>query len=187
MKSRTLLHQFGMVAVIAIAFTLGVRTLPAQSRDSEEISKLLSLAKSHAVLLEQDASLLDSYTRTKIGWQSHAQKLSEIKEHINALGKVNKDLDDERALGSPWQQKAIDQIDPLLREMANVLTVTIMHLNDHPSQVHLSAYRDYAHANSELASKTAGMIRDFVDYDEAKSKAESLEAKLELSTSEKTD
>ena len=31
------------------------------------------------------------------------------------------------------------------------------------------------------------MIRDFVDYDEAQSRAESLEAKLELSTSEKTD
>jgi hypothetical protein len=187
MGTRTLLHQFGMVAVMAIAFTLGVRTMPAQSQDSEGISKLLALAKSHAAQVENDAATLESYTRSKVGWQSNAQKLSEIKEHINALGKVNKDLDDERALGSPWQQKAIDQIDPLLREMANVLTVTIMHLNDHPSQVHLSAYRDYAHANSELASKTAGMIRDFVDYDEAKSKAESLEAKLELSTSEKTD
>jgi hypothetical protein len=61
------------------------------------------------------------------------------------------------------------------------------HLNENPSRIHLSAYREYAHSNSELASKTAGMIRDFVDYDEAQSKAESLEAKLELSTSEKTD
>ena len=187
MKVRTLLHQFGMVAFMAIAFTLGVRALPAQSQDSEAVSKLLVQAKREAVLAEHDADLLHSFTMSKLNWQSHADKLTEIADHINALGKLNKDLADQRALGSAWQQKAVDQIDPLLRQMADQLTATIKHLKENTSRVNLPAYREYAHANYELASKTAGMIRDFVDYDEAQSRAESLEAKLELSTSEKTD
>ena len=64
--------------------------------------------------------------------------------------------------------------------MADLLTLTINHLNDNPSQVHMQAYRDYVKANCELTSGIAEMIDDFVNYDEAKSKAESLEQKLEL-------
>ena len=48
----------------------------------------------------------------------------------------------------------------------------------------MQAYRDYVQASYELANKTAGMIRDFVDYDEAQSKAASLEAKLNLAASD---
>ncbi len=187
MKVRTLLHQFGMVAFLAIGFILGVRALPAQSQDSEAVSKLLVQAKREAVLAEHDADLLHSFTMSKLSWQSHADKLTKIADHINALGKLNKDLADQRALGSAWQQKAVDQIDPLLRQMADQLTATIKHLKENLSRVNQPAYREYAHANYELASKTSGMIRDFVDYDEAQSRAESLEAKLELSEPEKSE
>ena len=187
MKVRTLLHQIGMVAFMVIAFTLGVRALPAQAQDSDAVSKLLVQAKSEAVLAEQDADLLHSYTMSKLSWQSHADKLTEIADHINALGKLNKDLAEKRALGSAWQQKAVDQIDPLLKQMANQLTATINHIKVNPTQVNRPAYREYTQANYELARKTAGMIRDFVDYDEAQSRAQSLEAKLELSEPEKND
>lgn len=186
MKGRSILHRLGILAMLLV-FVAGLRSMPAQSPDSEEISRLLALAKSEAVLAEDDAAALDSFARSRLSLQSQAAKLNQIAKHINALGKTNKELSDQRANGSPWQQKAIDQIDPLLREMADSLTATIKHLNENPSKIHMSAYRDYAHANYELASKTAGIIRDFVDYDEAQSKTEALEAKLELSTSEKVD
>jgi hypothetical protein len=187
MKGRTMLYRFGALAALALIFAMGSRMMPAQSADSEEISKLIEQAKIHVVFLEDDAATLDSFTRSKLSWQAHLSQLNVIREHINALGKVNKELTDQRAMGSPWQQKAIDQIDPLLREMADLLTTTIKHGNERPSRLHMPAYRNYVHANYELASKTAGMIRDFVDYDEAQSKAQSLEAKLDLPTSEKTD
>jgi light-regulated signal transduction histidine kinase (bacteriophytochrome) len=115
-----------------------------------------------------------------VSWQLHAEQLQRIREHVNELGQLNKQLSDSRAERSPWQQTAIDQVDLRLREMADLLTVTINHLNDNPSQVHMQAYRDYVKANCELTSRIAEMIDDFVDYDEAKSKAESLEQKLEL-------
>lgn len=187
MKVRTIVHRFGTLAVLATIFAIGSRMMPAQSPDSEEISNLLIQAKSHAVQAEDDAATLDAYARSKLSWHSHGTKLNEIREHVNALGKVSKELADQRASGSPWQQKAIDQIDPLLKEMADVLTTTIKHLNDHPSQVHLPKYREYAHASYEVTARTAGLIRDFVNYDEAQSRAESLEAKLELSEPEKIE
>jgi hypothetical protein len=103
-----------------------------------------------------------------------------MRKHVNDLGRTVKSLNDAKAEGSPWQQEAIDRIDPLLQQMADQLSTTIKHLNDHKNQIHFQNYRDYTAANYELASRTAGMISDFVDYGKAKAKAESLERKLEL-------
>jgi hypothetical protein len=67
-----------------------------------------------------------------------------------------------------------------LRELADVLTATINHLNDNQTLIHMQAYRDYVAANARLTGKIAKMITDFVEYDEAKSKAEALEQDLAL-------
>jgi len=181
MRIQSMIRNFSL-AVLALALASGTSIGFAQTADSEQISNLLKQAKSHAVLAEHDAATLESYTRSKVSWELHGRQLSRIKEHVNELGQLNKQLSDLRAEGSPWQQVAIDQIDRRLREMANLLTATINQLNHNPSQVHMQAYRDYVKANCELTSRIAKMIEDFVDYDEAKSKAESLEQKLELPT-----
>jgi len=183
MRIQSMLRNLSGLAVLALALTAGTVAGSGQTADSEKISNLLSQAKSHAVLAEDDAAKLESYTRSKLGWQSHADELERIKEHINELGRLNKQLGDYREEGSAWQQKAIDQIDVSLREMADLLTVTINHLNDNPTRIHMQAYRNYVKANSELTGKIAKMIGDFVDYDEAKSNAEALEQRLELPAS----
>ena len=90
MKVLSTLYRFGSLAALALIFTVGSRTLPAQSPDSEAVSKLLVQAKSEAALMEYDAALLDSFTRSKVSWESHAGKLNEIAEHINALGKLTR-------------------------------------------------------------------------------------------------
>lgn len=184
MNSFKILLRFSTFALVALFFTMGSRILSAQSPDSAEISKLLAQAKSHAVLAEDDAATLDSYTNSKLSWESHGEMLNQMREHVNALGKVSKQLVDKRAMGSKWQQKAIDQIDPLLREMAERLSATIKHMGENTKRLHMPAYREYVHSNYEVANKTAGMIRDIVEYDEAQSRAESLEAKLELKETE---
>ena len=181
MRIQSMIRNFSL-AVLALALASGTSIGFAQTADSEQISNLLKQAKSHAVLAEHDAATLESYTRSKVSWELHGRQLSRIKEHVNELGQLNKQLSDLRAEGSAWQQVAIDQIDRRLREMANLLTATINQLNHNPSQVHMQAYRDYVKANCELTSRIAKMIDDFVDYDEAKSKAESLEQRLELPT-----
>jgi hypothetical protein len=102
-----------------------------------------------------------------MSWQLHAEQLQRIREHVDELGQLNKQLSDPRAEGSPWQQTAIDPVDPRLQEMADLLTVTINHLNDNPSQAHLPAFRDYGKVNCELRSRIAEKIDDFVDYEGA--------------------
>ena len=178
-------RAFGGTAMVALLLAVGAATLAAQATHSDKIAELLSQAQIHAVLAEDDAAALENSSRSKLSWKSHSAKLHQIREHINDLGKVSKQLMDVRAEGSPWQQEAIDRIDPLLRDMASQLTATIQHFNDSPSSIHMKPYRDFARANHDAANKTAEVIKDFVEYDEAKSKSESLEKKLALPADDK--
>ncbi|MGD0226146.1 MAG: hypothetical protein ABSF71_27760 [Terriglobia bacterium] len=51
---------------------------------SEGVSSLLSQVKTEAIALEQDSDELAVWTQAKkLSWQSHATKLSTIKEHRN--------------------------------------------------------------------------------------------------------
>jgi DNA repair ATPase RecN len=185
MKSQSIFRVSGGLAAFALLLAMASPFAATQTADSEQISKLLSEAKSHAVLADDDAATLESFTNSQFSWKTHAATLVAMKGHINELGKVSKQLNDLRDQASPWQHLAINQIDPLLRDMATQLTATINHLNDNPSRIHLQPYRNYAHANHDLASRTAEVISDLVEYDKAKSKTESLEQNLELPAANK--
>jgi phosphatidylserine/phosphatidylglycerophosphate/cardiolipin synthase-like enzyme len=180
MKTASILRISLGLAVVALFLVIKGPVAVAQNADSAEISSLLSDAQHHAVLLDDDASTLQSYTRSKLHWQSHAQQLEAMKTHVNNLGKISAQLSDLRSEGSPWQQQAIDHINPLLKEMADHLTATINHLNDHQSQIHMPAYQDYARGNYELASRISELINDYVNYDKARSQSMAFEQKLQM-------
>jgi len=57
----------------------------AQISDSKAITDLLKEAKAHAVLAEEDAQTLESYTRSTLSWQSHGNRLEEMRVHANDL------------------------------------------------------------------------------------------------------
>lgn len=115
MKSRSVFRTSGSLAVLALLLAMNSPFTAAQIADSEEISNLLLNAKSHAILADNDAATLESYTNSKLPRQTHAAKLQDMTEHVNGLVRVSKQLNNVREKGSPWQQTAIDQIDPLLR------------------------------------------------------------------------
>ena len=176
---RTLLKRLKRTAILGLLL-LSPAFAKAQIADSSAITDLLKEAKAHAVQAEDDAVTLESYTRSTISWQSHGNRLTEMKVHANDLINDFNKLKSMRPGGSPWQQEAIDRIDPLLHEMADHLQATIDHFNDNKNRVQMPPYRDYAKANRELMNKTNQLISDFVAYGEARTKANSLEKSLEL-------
>jgi len=92
MKFRTVLFRIGTLGAAALILIVNAQKMPAQVADSEEISKLLIEAKSHAVLAENDAESLESFTYSQRSWQQHGYKLAAIRVHVNDLGKVSKHL-----------------------------------------------------------------------------------------------
>lgn len=180
MKKRAITSVIGPALFAACCFLFPAAIRGAAPADSPEIAKLLADAKSEAYELKADSEDLDSFTKSKLTWQSHASKIEMIKDHVNASGKLLAKLKDVEALGSPWQQEAIIRIEPLLRELANNTEATIDYLNENKNKVHFQEFRDYVKANYELATDLESLIRDFVNYGETKGKFERLKSKLEV-------
>ncbi len=175
---RTSLLTLALIALFALV--AGPSYASAQTKDSPEISRLLNEAKSYAVQADRDATELQSFTNSRLTWETHADQLELIKGHVNNMGQLLRQMQDIKSEGSPWQQDAIDRIEPLLRQMADQLTATIEHGNEYPNRVHMMKFKNYVRACAELASQTSRLISDIVAYDQAQSKAQMLEQKLEL-------
>lgn len=148
--------------------------------DSDKVSQLLSEAKSQAYQISADAAMLESYTRSPVLWESHTSAVEQMKAHINEAGRTLAKLEDVRANASPWQVIAIDRIHPLLKEIASNTNAAIGHLNKSPKRINRPEYRDYVVAIADVSNKLAGLVADFVDYGQTKSKLERLTLKLEL-------
>ena len=151
----------------------------ADNPDSEQVSKLLSEAKTMAFELKEDAVTMESYTRMNVSMESHAAAINQVKDHINALTKQTAKLKDARGTGSPWQQTAIDRITPFLEELGGYTYAVIEHLNGEVKHTPAD-YKDYLQANADYATDLAAMIADFVDFGRSKDRMERLASKLEI-------
>ena len=164
-----------LALVLAIPITVSPVLWAARaSNDSAEITALLADAKSEAGLLKQDTEDMESFTRSNSSWQSYAITINKVKQHVNELGDLSSKLNNARSGGSPWQQDAIDRINPLLKELATNVEATINQLNQHQSLVHSSHYKEYVQATHEQATNVASLISDYVEYGKSKDKMEAL-------------
>lgn len=151
----------------------------AETPDSEQVSKLLSEAKTMAFELKEDAVTMESFTRMNVSMESHAAAINQIKDHINALTRQTAKLKEARKAGSPWQQTAIDRITPFLEELGGYTYAVIEHLNGEVKHTP-AEYKDYLQANADYATDLAAMIADFVDFGRSKDRMERLAGKLEI-------
>jgi len=149
------------------------------SGSSEEIRQLLSQVKTEAMALERDSEELAAWTGVQqLSWESHARKLSSIKDHINQAGKLLAQINEARKGASPWQHEAIDRIYPILKELADNTEATINHLNDNSAHIHFTAYQDYAQAGYDLSKELAALVADYVEFGEHEEAFRSLQEKL---------
>jgi len=178
MKSFTFGNVIARLAILALL--LPVSLLSAQNPDSPAVTRLLEQVKSHSALADRDAETLTSYTRSGVGWRNHGAQLTLIKEHVNDLIEDGNQMSAMRDEASPWQQDAIDRINSVLPEMSSHLSATIDHLNDNQNRTHMKAFLDLVRTNQTIIHNAHEIISDYVDYSEAKAKADALAKELQL-------
>lgn len=181
MNKRNLIVWMTPVAVLLAGFATAapVAAKVAEAPDSEQVSKLLSDARTTAFQLKEDAETMETFSRMDISWQSHALAINQIKEHVNALTREAAKLKDARNGASPWQKAAIDRIGPYLEELGGYTTAIIERLNGDKTHT-VAQYQDYLEANADYASDLCAMISDFVDYGKTRQRVDRLASKLEI-------
>jgi hypothetical protein len=180
MKKQNSIARVGASAFLLTGFLAASSVMTAaDAPDSEQVSKLLSEAKTAAFQIKEDAIIMESYTRVDVSLESHAVAINLVKDHVNELGRVVNKLNEAKGSASPWQRTAIDRIQPYLDELGGYTTAVIEHINGTPKHT-AAEYKDYLEANVDYSGDLAAMIADYVNYGNAKQRVERLSAKLEL-------
>lgn len=173
---------WALTATCFIAGTLAMtQAHAAEKPDSEQVSKLLSEVRSDALLLRDDAQLMESYTRSDISRETQARTVTAVKGHVNAMGKKLAELASAKGDASPWQVAAIERVQPFLRELADNTSRAINYINNGPSNYKTGEYKEYLEVNADVSSELFSLISDFVDYGNSKDRMQRLGMKLEIS------
>ena len=149
-----------------------------EQRDSIQVMKLLKEARSEAARLRSETDKLESYKNGGLRRGTHARQLEVTKEHVNELGKTLDKLEARKVEASPWQQKAIEDIRPVLEKLADRTTRAIEHVNENP---HLMGHPDYHELLTDKAAlsvQLADLLDDHVKYGETKAEFEERESKV---------
>ncbi|MGB9464375.1 MAG: hypothetical protein WBR10_04630 [Candidatus Acidiferrum sp.] len=170
---------------MAVALTGGLSLASPEARgeepaqqDSVQVMKLLKEARSEAARLRVETDKLESYKNGRLSRGTHGRQLEITKGHVNELGKTLDKLEARKAEASPWQQRAIEEMRPVLEELADQTTRAIQYLNENPRQLQHPDYHEVLTDKSALAAHLADLLDDHVRYGEAKAELEELEAKV---------
>jgi hypothetical protein len=182
-KRTGILVALTLLVAASFAILPASRAADTPAQDSEEVSKLLTDVKAETHELERDAENLSAWARAKdLSWESHTGQISLIREHVNKTGQLLAELNSARDSASPWQQKAIDEIYPTLKSLADNTQSTINLLGEKKNQLHVGPeYRDLATANYDLARELSALVTDYIDYGKHQADFQRLQDKLQVS------
>lgn len=151
----------------------------AAEEDSEELNRLFADASRESAVMDREAEELRSYHPTETSRESHGEQLNIIRDHVNQLGKLEGEMRDERENGSAWQQHTVDQLRPMLEELAGNMEETIAEFNTaHPPVEFNARFRTLINENAKLATQLHRLVRDAVRYGHAKRNFERLHRRL---------
>ena len=171
--------------LLAITLFVATAVLPPGLRSitrkpaNAEVAAQLDAAKAEASELARDADDMTALLHSDTNWQSHADTLNRIAEHVNNMGKILEKLQSERDEASPWQQQAIDRMVPLLKDIAANTTAAIEHLNKNQSRPVSGDYKNYLEQNADTAHELADTISAFDKYARTRARLEELQDKIE--------
>ena len=148
-----------------------------------EASSLLEEIQSRANQLARDADTLESYSRTRVNWRSHAGQLTLAKEHVNEIGKRITRLQEIKEVAAPWQRQAIDSILPVAVNLAARTEVAIEHLNENRNYLWAPVYIDHLEAISDHADQMKALVDLHLELAGTRDKLEQLRSKLETTRS----
>jgi hypothetical protein len=174
------ISRTNVVKAVLVVFLL----LPMSGRafalpeESQQLTQLLSQARDEAAELAKDADEMESLIRNDVSWQTHAEMLNRVKDHVNNMARIVAKLSDARSSGSDLQEQAVDRILPLLKELAANTTAAINYLNQNQVRPKTEPYTQYLKDNAETAHQLASTVSSLFDYEKSMTRISKLKNKL---------
>jgi hypothetical protein len=161
----------GPVAVVTIV------TVTPEYPAADEASDLLKQLRTEASSLSRDGATLASFNRSGVSATTHQTYLNYVKERVNQTGADLARLEQIRDDAAPWQQKAIDQIVPIARDIASNTQSAILQLNENSNPLMSPGYAETLQAIAESTSDLNKSVSGFLTAEAINQKADKLHEK----------
>jgi coenzyme F420-reducing hydrogenase alpha subunit len=169
------------VLVTFLLLSLSGRSFAALPEESQQLTQLLGEAREEAAELAKDADEMESLILNDVSWQTHAEMLDRVKDHVNKMASIVAKLSETRSSGSELQEQAVDRILPLLKELATNTTNAINYLNQNKSRPKTEPYTQYLKDNAETAHQLVSTVSSLLEYEKSMTRISKLKNKLQLS------
>src|SRR3982074_2180658 len=81
--------SFPVALLLAALLPTGLQTKAATPpEDNPQVTQLLEDIQAQAADLQRDSDELESFSRSRVSWESHAAELEAMKERINKIGQT---------------------------------------------------------------------------------------------------
>ena len=164
-------------ALTAAPRSVSVGAAVCQSEDRNfpaEASSLLKEVQFTATLLTRDAAILESYSRATLTRESHADRITTVKHHINTMGEKLNRLQAIRHQATPWQQQAIDSIVSPAVMLAAHTQAAIELLNDRRNNLRHPDYTDHLRGIYDRSAQVKDTVSLHLEMAETQDKLERL-------------
>lgn len=160
--------------VLAHASQEQVSYFEEENAVTAELQQLRSLMSQ----LNYDADQLRSVQHSSRHWETHASRLSQVKERVNLVGAQFKTLQSMRSIAAAWQQDAIDRTLPIAVQVAASTTAALNHLNENQSRLHDPEYVGHLRNIGALSEDMHDILDTHLKIIEARDLMQTLENKL---------
>jgi hyperosmotically inducible protein len=148
--------------------------------EQKQVDRLLKQLASHSATVSKHADQLDSFTRGRLHYTTHATELNHARDVINAMADDLQQLRELRSNALPWQQAIIDRMGPLQSGMARNTADAIELLNAQRNTLQhgfqSQTYRDAIADLNEYSSQARNLISVNLEYAKVREKLNRLDA-----------
>ena len=139
-----------------------------------EASQLLKEIRSATYRLTANAENLKSFGPGGVGWQGHANELTQIREQVNTVGERIQRLQAIRHVIAPWQREAVDSVTPVAVTLASHTQAAIEYLNDNRNYLWSETYQDHLKTMASRAGELKKSVGLHLELAETLEKIEGL-------------
>ncbi len=140
--------------------------------------KALKQVQASATLLANEADQLRMITNAKCSPDLQLAQLTALKNEVNRMGREIGSITVERESLAPWEQRAVNQVEPLLQATAANTESAIKYFSENRDRLWTEAYRDYADRVWQDSEQIAKILKNFLKYDKLRDQEVQLEKRI---------
>jgi hypothetical protein len=149
--------------VITLGLSLGQAGARMHRTGNDDATKTLQEIETLAADAEDQADQLVHVSENpNLSPYAHMERLNAMKGDVNRMGRDLAALEAERDTLPKWEQEAVDQTEPLLKEAAKNTENAIEYLNENRTQLWTPDYRSYASNIYDESNQIAKSLKGYL-------------------------